>query len=243
MNVTMIRKGNEKRSAEREELQAELETIPRKMAEAIERSIRENPDASPFQRGFPAFELRKREAEIRISLANLDLELAARDRHAEREGNKTADKELAAYLQKADALTKDELAGWKEIGEQMVALYRTWITQVVEPAETRDALNTELRATSPIIGGLTPDKQAEVDKAFGTAITPFPMDFVRVLELLLGAAVDPLRRGYRESGGMRTDTERLLPTVVPDIRAEWRTPNLTGRHPFDPTRSQHTSFG
>jgi len=111
----------------------------------------------------------------------------------------------------------------------MGELYRTWIVQVVEPSEARDALDDDMRREWSGFTALTAEQQAEADRAMRPAISPFPADFTRALELVFGSVFDPLRRSYRDENGGRTDTDRVLPTLVADLRDEYRKPALSSR--------------
>jgi len=197
------------------EAELEVAELPGRIDEEAVAFLREAPTGKPFKLGSGPQRLRaKRDELIEKTIPRLRDDIRALEitaGHAsEEEAIERLEEAFGAVLPLADA----ELAAWQKLGKAWAGLVTAY-GAYADAMEAREAARIELYHSDEGLLGITSDQKAELDSAFRPVVEPAPVSILSLLELLFNATMS---NEYRGTGARPTDTRRVLPDLLPDLR-------------------------
>jgi len=156
-------------------------------------------------------------------LADVEKEIEGLEPLVREEAAKEREHDLGELRGALFALNENELLLWKQAGEILGEWLDLW-ADYVDAVEARD------RAYSDALhGGLLAsagdEDRREVLALLQGPITPVCSDIEGFIARCISAMCD---REYRLDGGHRTDLNRKLPTLVPDLSSKLRRLEVSG---------------
>jgi hypothetical protein len=142
---------------------------------------------------------------------------------------------VAEETNRAQELVATEKAAWKAFGQKYIELFALWDEALRPALEARDSHVVDVEARQPRL--LESETWAMTSAPY---VCPVPTTLFAALSMVHEAACDPAGRGLRQEGGARSDDNRVLVEIVPDLRSQNRAALLSGK---TPTRTGSGSSG
>jgi len=209
------------------ELDSKLAESQLEEEQARAEALRVAPTQRPGGVGTPVDEIVKRRAKMEKELAGLRADLPhARAAVAEFEAEER-ERLFAEHRKEARRRAEAVKETLTVAGVKFEALFEAYLA-FVEASEQMNAWAVEVAA------GLTDEETRTrwLHEEARLPLQPVPVDLLAFLDVLVKASCDPHGDGYRETDGegKRTDDDRVLPTLVPDLRGRNRVAVIEGQH-------------
>jgi len=211
------------RTEARDKLVARIEDSRVREHEAVAESLQKAPKKNAYATGLRALKLKLDAADFEEKLGLVEKEISGLEPLVREEEAREREHKLGELRAQLFGLNENELLLWKQAGEILSEWLDLW-ADYVDAVEARDKLYSE-----SIHGGALSSENDEGRREFKQLlqgpVTPVSPDISAFIARLVDATTD---REYRLEGGHRTDLNRKLPTIVPDLSSKLRKLSVSG---------------
>jgi len=211
------------RTEERDKLVARIEDSRVREHEAVAESLQKAPRTNAYGTGLRALKLKIDAAGFEEKLADVEKEISGSEPLVREEEARAREHQLGELRAQLFTLNETEELLYRQAGEILSEWLDLW-SDLCDCVEARDRAYSE-----SIHGGALSSEDDEGRREFKQLlqgpVTPVSPDISAFIARLIDATTD---REYRLEGGHRTDLNRKLPTIVPDLSSRLRRLEVSG---------------
>lgn len=159
------------------------------------------------------------------SLENLDTEIELLTPMVVEAATKEREEKLGKIRDKLTKLGKAEEAVWSQAGTFVEEILNRW-GEYVDVVEERDRVFAEAIHQGTLANDA--DVRRQLEHLTRGPVSPISRDVLAFVARVIDVTVDPDSRGPRDEHGQRSDSDRRLPDLLPDMRGRLRRLEVSG---------------
>ena len=210
------------RTEERDKLVARIEDSRVREHEAVSESLQKAPRSNAYATG-RALKLKIDAADFEEKLVDVEKEIAGLEPLVQEEAAREQEHKLGELRAELFGLNENELLLWKQAGEILGEWLDLW-ADYCDAVEARDRAYSDALHRG-LLASADDEDRREILALLQGPVTPVCSDLERFIARCVDATCD---REYRLEGGHRTDLNRRLPTIVPDLSSRLRRLEVSG---------------
>jgi len=211
------------RTEERDKLVARIEDSRVREHEAVSESLQKAPKKNAYATGLRALKLKIDAADFEEKLVDVEKEIAGLEPLVRAEAAREQEHKLGELRAELFGLNENELLLWKQAGEILGEWLDLW-ADYCDAVEARDRAYSDALHRGLLASAGDEDRR-EIVALLQGPVTPVSPDLENFVARCIDATCD---REYRLEGGHRTDLNRKLPALVPDLSSKLRKLEVSG---------------
>jgi len=211
------------RTEERDKLIARIEDSRLREGEAVSEALTKQPRSNAYATGLRALRLKIDAATFEEKLEDVEKEIAGLEPLVREESAREREAQLGELRAQLFHLNENEILLWEQSAEVLGEWLELW-SDYVDAVEARDRAYSDALHHGVLASSDDEDRR-ELLALLQGPINPVCPDFESFIARCVSAMTD---REYRLEGGLRTDLNNRLPTILPDLGPKLRTLSVSG---------------